>query len=533
MSRLTTNYTITVSGTSFVITYASTYSSVSFSVYNYVFNQLGTTNYFLFGPQGRESTLDYTKCTSPVAGSLSALRTAVIALIPSGGGGGGGSITDLIPSADATYNLGSSAFSWLELFIANITAPSSQNITFTCDSNKSIIINSGSVWNARDGTVGKGAINTSYSDQHFIATNAGNNIGLYTGVISDSGPRATIQCYSPTLVSALPLIINPTGSASVQVGQYASTITDKFYVNGTARIENTATIKAIAAPTGQNLTITVDPANFVVTNRIAAPTGENLILDCDSANSIRITDGSLWNSRTESPGKGANPDSFDNEHFIATESTGRYAIYVGLLTDTDQRGTIQAYDGNTFSGLPLCLSPNGSNVNIGEYSAARSEKLWVNGNARIEDTFAVQGITTLTGGLRFPNSEGGTVASMTNYAEQANTLTSGGALATSITFDLTRAGRIVTMHVRAFSGTTTSAAQITITGSQLPNGFRPITTCIFNIPVIDGASNAAGVVTITSTGDITFAKLVGTGNWSSGTTAGLPQAVGVSYRGNT
>ena len=80
--RENSSYSIAWASGQFTITWASTYSPVSFSSAGYVTVNRANSNYFDIGPDALSlTTLNYQSCTSPSAGSRSALLTAINNLI--------------------------------------------------------------------------------------------------------------------------------------------------------------------------------------------------------------------------------------------------------------------------------------------------------------------------------------------------------------------------------------------------------------------------------------------------------------------
>jgi hypothetical protein len=134
MSRLSKNYTITYANNSFTLTYSDTYSPVTIAGNNYDFIPT-TGNYFLFGTPGSESTLDYTKCTSPSGSvSVSNLGTKVASLITTSGSFTSPTLTTptiISPTFNPAATISGVSFAWAGAGATGSTGSSSFSLTYT------------------------------------------------------------------------------------------------------------------------------------------------------------------------------------------------------------------------------------------------------------------------------------------------------------------------------------------------------------------------------------------------------------------
>jgi hypothetical protein len=128
----------------------------------------------------------------------------------------------------------------------------------------------------------------------------------------------------------------------------------------------------------------------------------------------------VWNNRNATGG--ATSTSFSQQHYFASSSGGGTALYFGVLTDTLNRGTIQALTATGPTGIPLCIQPNsGTNsiLIIGEYDAgaqANTDKVYINGDVTINGT-----LTPTTIALSSLATSG--VISTTNTTQATSTTT--------------------------------------------------------------------------------------------------------------
>lgn len=136
----------------------------------------------------------------------------------------------------------------------------------------------------------------------------------------------------------------------------------------------------------------------------------------------------VWNNRNATGG--ATSTMFSQQHYFASSSGGGTALYFGVLTDTLNRGTIQALTATGPTGIPLCIQPNsGANsiLIIGAYDAgaqANTDKVYINGDVTINGT-----LTPTTIALSSLSTSG--VISTTNTTDSTSTstgsiITSGG-----------------------------------------------------------------------------------------------------------
>jgi hypothetical protein len=81
MSKLSVTYQISWSGGVYTIDWTHTFPSVSFADSSVNLIDLGSqNNYFIFGPSLAETTLDWTKCTTPLEATKLDLFTAILAM---------------------------------------------------------------------------------------------------------------------------------------------------------------------------------------------------------------------------------------------------------------------------------------------------------------------------------------------------------------------------------------------------------------------------------------------------------------------
>jgi hypothetical protein len=441
---------------------------------------------------------------------------------------------NIIPAIDSTYTLGSSAQKFLTADIAthygNNINTRSGNLVLSAANNTIQI--PGQVWNNRNST--GGATTSNFSQQHYFASSSGGGTALYTGVLTDTLNRGTIQAYNAGGFTGYPLCIQPnTGAASrTIIGDYDATAqanTNKLYVNGTSTLVGITNISdttdSTTTSTGSIITAggigcakslfmngtlnnaSTTQSNSTSTGSIITAGGIGVAKNIWCAGTLEVpTINSTGDSLTIGNSTGSlHATTIIGDVTISTSpSTGTISIGNNNSTMTlrgspiniNSTGTTDTVIGSTSSGATtingtiLALNTGvDANINIGKNGSATQLVTMYNGRIYFQTSWGTPSLMTGFEEFTFSSSMNGPwlVASNPTY-----------------NFYVVRLNATVTITWHTAAQAASAPAAITSV-SSLAAKFRPSASSMISVVLIKSNSvNAFGFIEILTTGNITF-----------------------------
>lgn len=361
-------------------------------------------------------------------------------LASSGGSGGGGSFTpgavagDLLPTADNTYDIGSGALRWQDIFsasLSSITANLSGNL------NAANAVLSGAL-SAASASLSGALTSSSISSGTGTFSGAVDVSGLLRalgGLTITGGVTATSGSLSSLAVSGSTTLASATASGNVSVGGTLSSASPSFTgTTSTAAISNSGTVTS---------------TNFTATGQVQTPS-------IQSPSAIQIGN-DIYPSVTGL--------------FVNGTASKRWADFWSVNADITSlgAGTINAANITVSSGLSVGGTLGTSNISTGNITASGT----------IAGTGAISSSTSVTAPILY-GSTGAQVDALASYSGGAVAVSS--ALVPSGTRDLGSSGsRWSTIYANGLDSNTGSITTLTSSAGTITNLVVPGTVSTPNL----------------------------------------------------